>query len=498
MQNNILVQASDSPGGLHCISADTGQQKWWFNPQGNMRGHTPAVDQDNGIIYFQTRHRLWKINALNGALIKFTAVNNPAGGGMGSGNTVLVNDAHGYFIATAYNDYVAYGGGVKVYDQELNLVWQDTNLMLNLKTVMAYHDGVLYVGIGNSFGYSEILAWYDGELENAGVRAYDITNGNLLWEYICDPTALHGTNAKGVIDVIYCNGYVLFTDGSATDTSVYVLNASTGTLLKKWTADDGSHSACAPAAFSGGRFYFGSLAADRVKVIQVGTGLYEDWNTYGHYPQMNHNVAHPNCLQTLDETPTLVGNIEGGNQGGIIIDGVGYFIKNHNVVKFNPDTLAIIDNFPIHQIYDSTPLFLENKLLVKENANARVIALNPETGDRVWNSDSNMFGNLFFGMNYFTSDISDVDSGITKEEFVNIVNTNANTIVAMFSLLVTVQEINVDMLWPEIITKTNETINAINVNGVAATYNNLVVGMEGTALITTLNNFWTSYVDLNS
>ncbi len=62
-QKYIFVQSSDSPGGLHCIDLETGNQLWWFDPSGNLRGHTPAVDQTNGWIYYQTRNSLFKINA---------------------------------------------------------------------------------------------------------------------------------------------------------------------------------------------------------------------------------------------------------------------------------------------------------------------------------------------------------------------------------------------------------------------------------------------------
>ena len=165
-QKYILVQASNSPGGLHCLNLETGAQLWWFDPQSNFLGLTPAVDQANGFIYYQTRNRLWKINALNGALLDYVALT--SAGSMGSGNTILINDAHGYFVTQCSYTEEAYGGVVKVFDANLDFVWEATGLNLCLKTVMAYNDGVLYVPIGNE--WPAAVEWYAGELENADKR----------------------------------------------------------------------------------------------------------------------------------------------------------------------------------------------------------------------------------------------------------------------------------------------------------------------------------------
>lgn len=494
-QKYILVQASNSPGGLHCINLETGNQLWWFDPQSNFLGLTPAVDQTNGFIYYQTRNRLWKINALNGALLDYVALTNA--GSMGSGNTILVNDAHGYFITQCSYDEVAYGGVVRVFDANLDFVWEATGLNLCLKTVMAYNDGVLYVPIGNE--WPAAVEWYAGELENAGVKAYDITDGTLLWTYICDPEEIHaGADARGVIDCIYCNGYIVF-NTNHNNKEVYILNAADGTLVKKWTGSAGKGDNCAPAVLSGGRIYWGSLEDHKVICVQIGTGDYKNWNTFGSTPQLNHNVAHADSLQTIAETPALVDLIDGGEQGGVIIDSVAYFIEDFNVVKFNPATLVIADNFDIGTPYDSTPLMVKNLadedvLLVKENANARVVAIDPLTGDRLWNSDAIMNGNLFFGFNYYESTYAQLANGISGASAIVGLNANFAALNSLIAEAATIVSITSAVQWDDI----NANIASLNAGGVAVAVETITVGMTGTQLNNIINGFVTAYLAANS
>lgn len=499
-QKYIYVQSSDPPGGLHCLNLETGSEKWWFNPDGNMRGHTPAVDQTNGFVYFQTRNSLWKLNALTGALLDSVAVSNPAGSGMGSGNTILVNDGHGYFIAGVWNDYVAYGGGVKVYDANLDLVWEDIGLNLCLKSVMAYYDGVLFVPIGNGFDYSEIGDWYTGELENAGVIAYNITDGTELWRYICDPLqAFVLGSQRGVLDVVYCNGYIIFSVRFQNTTELYILDASDGSLVKKAIDSSASHTACGPSVLSGGRLYDGSTTTETIRVWTLGTGTFEDWNTYGSTPQLNHNVANAASLASIAETPAYLNEVAGGTQGGIIIDSTAYFIENLNLVKFNPDTLAVTSNTTIGEIYDSTPLMVENLagdkvLLIKESANARVIAINPLTGERLWNSAGNMPGNLFFGMNYYELTYAQLANGISGESAIAGLNINFNTLNALIADAATIVTITSAVQWDDI----NANIASLNTEGVAVAVETITVGMTGAQFNNIINGFVTAYATANS
>lgn len=497
-QKNILVQASNSPGGLHCLNLETGIQLWWFDPQSNMFGITPAVDQTNGFIYFQTRNRLWKINALNGALLDSVVLTNASG--MASGNTILVDDVHGYFVTQCSYVDEAYGGVVKVFDSNLDLVWQVTGLNLSPKVVMAYYDGVLYVPTGNTFVYEYVGDWYNGELENAGVKAYDITDGTPLWTFVCDPEKIFVLEGhRGVIDVLYCNGYLFFKTVANGTTEAYCINASDGTLAKKLIDNTGQHENCAPCAFSGGRLYEGSLVANAIKVYQFGTGDYKDWNIYGSTPQLNHNVAHVDNLTALDEAPSVVGSVAGGNQGGVIIGGVAYFIKNGNCVKFNPATLAVVDNWTIGNIWDSTPMMVKNLadndvLLIKENVNARVIAIDPVTGTRLWNSAGNMAGNLFFGFNYYESTYAQLANGISGENAITAINTNFTTLNVLIADAATIIAITSASQWDDI----NANIASLNANGVAVAVETITVGMTGTQFNNIINGFVTSYNTANS
>ena len=502
-QKYILVQSSDPPGGLHCLNLENGEEKWWFDTVSRWRGHTPAVDQSSGWVYYMCNARLFKINALTGAQLDYAALSNPSGSGTGSGNTVLIDDGHGYFIACAVNDYVAYGGAVKVFDSSLDLVWEDTGLNMNLKTVMAYNDGVLYCGKGNAFAYPEILAWYAGDKEDCTIKAYDITDGTVLWEYECDAAqdwnSVIGGN-RGFIEVIYCNGYIIANTVFQDTTEIYIINATNGTLVKKLTDETDAHSACGPSVLSGGRLYVPSLQNDTIRVYQLGTGTFEDWNTYGSTPQLNHNVANSASLATIAETPAYVNEVIGGDQGGIIIDSVAYFIKNTNCVKFNPDTLVVADNFDdIGSIYDSTPLMVKNLadsdvLLIKESANARVIAINPITGDRIWNSTGNMPGNLFFGMNYYVSSFTDVIGEMTSAEILTAINgsfTTLNTLIADAATIITITSA---VQWDDI----NANITSLNTEGVAVDVDTITIGMIGTEFNDIINDFVVDYNLANS
>jgi len=496
-QKHILAHATTLPAGLHCINLENGEELWWFDPDGNALGATPAVDQSNNLIYFQARNRLWKINALNGALLDFVTVTDP--NNFQCGNTVLVDDGHGYFIAVQYNDWKANGGAVKVYDINLDLVWEVKDLNLNLKTVLAYYDGVIYVGFGNNFNYPDVVEWYSGGLENAGVKAYDITDGTLLWTYICDEDAEWEAYGRGVIDVIYCNGYVVF-NTHRDNAEIYILDASDGSLVKKWEGDFGKADACAPAALSGGRLYWGSLQDNKIICVQIGIGDYKDWNTFGSTPQLNHNVAHEDSLQSIADTPVLVGMITGGNQGGIIIDSVGYFLNETlNTVKFNATTLAIINNFASGNIYDSTPLMIKNLadndvLLIKESLNARVIAINPETGDRLWNSEGNIAGNLFFGMNYYESAFVQMINGMTSAEYISALNDNFTSLNALVGDAASLTTITDELIGQDLLDAINGNVAALNAEiDPPVDWTDIELGETGLSANTKLNEFNTAF-----
>jgi len=83
--------------GLHALSSETGEDVWWVKRRGT-GGVTPCVDQQNGWVFFQCNGKVLKIRAVDGEILKETEVAHPAR--CISWNTVLVDDSHGYFVAT--------------------------------------------------------------------------------------------------------------------------------------------------------------------------------------------------------------------------------------------------------------------------------------------------------------------------------------------------------------------------------------------------------------
>jgi outer membrane protein assembly factor BamB len=109
--------------GLHTLSVDTGEDAWWVQRQGT-GGVTPCVDQTAGMVFFQCNGKVLKIRGDDGLVLKEVDV--PWPNTCISWNTVLIDDAHGDFIATRWYGQPEWDSAIRVYDHDLNLVWQDT------------------------------------------------------------------------------------------------------------------------------------------------------------------------------------------------------------------------------------------------------------------------------------------------------------------------------------------------------------------------------------
>ena len=111
------------------------------------------------------------------------------------------------------------------------------------------------------------------------------------------------------------------------------------------------------------------------------------------------------------------------SQGGVVVDGVGYFTANDYsrragvtrtdkfpcVVAFDVHTFEKIREYKFGFTYDSSPLVYQKKdgtwlVIAHEYKNARTVAMNRDTGKVEWISDANQPGTYFFGYSYYQRD----------------------------------------------------------------------------------------------
>jgi len=91
-------------------------------PGSSTGGITPCVDQARGLVFYQRDGQVLKVSANTGQVLKTANVASPVG--TAAWNTVLVNDSHGSYVATYWYGNNMWDGAVRVYDENLNLVWQ--------------------------------------------------------------------------------------------------------------------------------------------------------------------------------------------------------------------------------------------------------------------------------------------------------------------------------------------------------------------------------------
>ena len=507
-QKYILTEAYN---GLFALDIETGQTLWKFTGTYGAaeirEGRTPCVDQTNGWIYYQCLNRLFKLNALNGQVLDYVAVSDE--GQNTSGNTILVNDAHGYFIVTFFWKFAAYGGAIKVYDQNLDLVWEASGLNSFVKANIVYNDGVVYFGTGDSFQYDYNHEWYAGQKEDCKVIAYDVTDGSVDWTWEADAAADYVANKnKAVLDLIYCNGYLIALSalGGGVDNTfgmVWVIDAFDGSLLKTYTHDK-TLTACGRAAFSYGRLIKGNLTNNETEVIQIGTGAKTDYAPFGNH-KLNHCVADPTALVALDETITYVGGVAGTApvepaQGSIVYDGKVYTTGHGSaggVVAFDIETLVVAEEYNVGAIWDSSPMIVTNingdpVLLIYRSDTPAVGCFDLSDGSLLWESDTEPTGYLFFGFSYYDSPITTLLDGFSSASGIKAINDNFAALNALIADAATITTI-ADQEGQDLLDVINGNINSLNTNGVAVTVEEIVLGMTGQQFIDIINGFVTDF-----
>lgn len=126
--------------GLHAISGENGEELW-TTPGTSYGCTTPCVDQSRGWVYYQNDGNFYKLEAATGKVLVQQAV--PLPNVCSSFNTVLVNDATGYFVLTRWHTDATrntpWDCGIRVYDRDLNLVWAKKDLPYGKKATIATH-----------------------------------------------------------------------------------------------------------------------------------------------------------------------------------------------------------------------------------------------------------------------------------------------------------------------------------------------------------------------
>jgi hypothetical protein len=250
--------------GLHAMSGETGEDVWWLK-QRSTGGVAPCVDQERGWAFYQCDGKVLKLRATDGEVLKSANVGTP--NVCISWNTVLVDDDHGYFVATRWYGKPEWDSAIRVFDSGLNLVWERTGLPVGKKDTLTYVDGKLVTGSGNHWSKK-----YEGDRWKY-VAAYSISDGSIIWR--CD---LAHIPYESLFNLPYFNGYFYAetTGGEYGSSRLLRIRASDGALVE--TLDYGrSISSCAPCIIAHGRVLSGDLGEDRIAVTQIAENSQADW-----------------------------------------------------------------------------------------------------------------------------------------------------------------------------------------------------------------------------
>ena len=275
MDDGTKLILAPCQNGLHAMSSESGQDVWWAKQQ-STGGVTPCVDQQRGWIFYQCNGQVLKLDARTGTLLRRVTVPPPAK--CISWNTVLVDEGHGYFVATRWYGKPEWDSALRVYDRDLSLVWEKTGLPIGKKDTLTYADGKLVTGSGNH--------WSKGGYTGAAwkyVAAYAIGSGEVLWK--CD---LSHIPYESLFNLPYFNGsfYAETTGGKFGTSRLLRINAANGKLEE--SLDYGrSISSCAPCIFARGMILSGNLGEDRTVVTRVAEDCHADWPGVFGAPQTN-------------------------------------------------------------------------------------------------------------------------------------------------------------------------------------------------------------------
>jgi len=260
--------------GLHGLCGESGEDLWWIK-HGSSGGVTPCVDQDKGWVFFQGNGKLFKIRAADGKILKSVDVRQP--NGCISWNTVLVNDSHGRFVATRWYGKPQWDSALRVYDEELKLVWEKTGLPIGKKTTLTYAEGKLVFGGGNSWSKK-----YKGD-QWKYVVAYSITDGNIVWKY--DASEF---DFSSIMNVPYFNGhfYAETQQNGPQASRILRIRASDGRLEE--VLDYGHPiSSCGQCIIGRGTILSGDLHQHRLVATKIAENSQADWPGPFGDPQTN-------------------------------------------------------------------------------------------------------------------------------------------------------------------------------------------------------------------
>jgi len=266
----ILAPAAN---GLHAMSAETGQDLWWVQ-QRKTHAVTPCVDQERGWVFYQCDGKVLKIRVQDGKILKSVGVAAP--NRCMSWNTVLAKDAHGYFVATRWYGKPEWDSAIRVYDQDLRLIWERKDLPVGKKSTLTYAEGKLVVGGGNCWSQK-----YEGDAWKR-VVAYAIATGRIAWE--CDASEYQFTS---IMNVPYYNGYFYAeTQNGPHASQLLRIRASDGEIVE--VLDYGRPvTSCATCIIGHGNVFSGDLHEDRVVVTKIAEGSSADWPGPFGDPQTN-------------------------------------------------------------------------------------------------------------------------------------------------------------------------------------------------------------------
>ncbi|NUQ65042.1 MAG: PQQ-binding-like beta-propeller repeat protein [Pirellulales bacterium] len=268
--------------GLHALSGETGKEAWCVSRRSS-GGVTPCVDQRGGWIYYQCDGQLLKVRAGDGAVLKSTSVAKPSS--CVSWNTVLINDSHGYLVATYWYGGNEWDGAIRVYDKDLALVWEKTGLPTGKKATLTYADGKLVTGSGNQWH-----ARYQGD-QWKYIAAYKVHSGEVAWK--CD---LSKHIYHCILNVPYFNGcfYAETQDDVSVmpgvTSKVFRIDGASGKLEE--VLDFGHDiSSCATSIIARGKLLSGDLIHDRLVVTRLAEDAQGDWPGPFGDPQLHHMAA---------------------------------------------------------------------------------------------------------------------------------------------------------------------------------------------------------------
>jgi hypothetical protein len=299
--------------GLHAMSSETGEDVWWVR-RASTGGATPCVDQANGWVYYQPNGELLKLQAADGQVLKSVDVAEP--NTCISWNTVLVSDSHGYFVATRWYGKPVWDSALRVYDKDLNLVWEKTGLPHGKKDTLTYAEGRLVTGSGNGWaknrsegkepapkpppesrnwppqylrGFFERYQWtflYEGD-EWKHITAYSISTGEILWQ--CD---LSKYDYGSIGNLPYFNGYLYGENGGWPPQTAksFRIDMSNGKLEDVF--DYGrAITSCATHIIAHGKIFSGDLWDDGIAVTKVADGSKAEWPGPFGDPQTHQNAV---------------------------------------------------------------------------------------------------------------------------------------------------------------------------------------------------------------